>query len=135
MPMLDLRQVLARVSEAQFNRIERLMSFVEAIEKKEFDPLMVKSNGYKAHELERGYKIASKALVDIWKATLAQQVSSISEDVPDDLEALYYELLSMSEKDVGRLQAAVKLFRSDVDIEQFLALAEKIEGGKDGKEP
>ena len=129
--MIDLRQFIMKISEVQFRRAERLMDFIDAIEQREFDPLLAKENGgYKQVELERKYKLGSKILSDLWGAALKTQMTSIGEQVPDELEALYYQLLAMSRNDVDRLSAIVKLFRSEVDVEEFVALAEKVEGKK-----
>ena len=132
MAMLDLRQMLMKISEVQFKRVERLMRFIDAIEEKEFDPLLAKQNGgYKPNEITARYKLASKVITDLWGAALKTQMTSLGDQVPDELEALYYQLLAMSEKDVDRLSAVLKVFKSDVDVEDFIALAEKAEGGDD----
>lgn len=129
--MIDLRQMLMKISDVQYRRVERIMQFVDVVEESEFDPDFAREQGYKKEAVERKYKLASKVLTDIWGAALKQQMTSIGQQVPDELEALYYQLLAMSEKDIDRLSAIVKLFRSDVQVEEFLKLAEKAEGKDD----
>ena len=121
--MLDLRQFLMKISDQQYRRIQRLMDFIDVVEEKEFDPLLARSDGYKPREMAVKLQLASKILTDVWGAALKQQMTSLGQQVPDELEALYFQLLSMDEGDVDRLTAIVKVFQSGVQVEKLLKVA------------